>query len=442
MIKIRPYYDRSEKESAELLELYLNIVADVTPFLSKDVLDGIPAAEDTKSDTPRQRKNNASYVALLKKHLTPSELEKLSELEQDALLARRLIMGYSEDLHDFIYEGVTELDDCRANRDNLRELLTLKLTHGKLPEGRDYRLPEDVARAKEAEEVKKTGKTKNKTQKKSEEEKQAEAERKEKKALLMEHVFRYDQFSSHKKIYEYLQKLNIGVCPYCNRQYTTTASSETRRTRPQLDHFKNKSDYPFLALSINNLIPCCGVCNLMKHDDDSAMLYPYDESMGDLYVFETRDKEGKYTSLRTGATRAPEDFDLLLSPRGNPQDEAMKRAAGTKKNLALEQLYQSHKAYITNLYYQRYVHTDLFYDDTIWQFRDLFELNPGQPTDSPEAKAALEKQIAEARESLKRALFLMDYRREAWADRPLTKLTHDISEEIDKLYESPGAVEA
>lgn len=59
------------------------------------------------------------------------------------------------------------------------------------------------------------------------------------------------------------ESLNVLVCPYCNRQYTFTVDS-TLKIRPQFDHFYPKSQYPYLALSFYNLIPCCPVCNHIK----------------------------------------------------------------------------------------------------------------------------------------------------------------------------------
>jgi len=80
---------------------------------------------------------------------------------------------------------------------------------------------------------------------------------------------------------ELCHKLNISICPYCNRQYIFTASkveedgSEKWVARPQLDHFYPKSKYPFLSCSFYNLIPSCPTCNMGKNDNDTETLYPY-----------------------------------------------------------------------------------------------------------------------------------------------------------------------
>lgn len=66
----------------------------------------------------------------------------------------------------------------------------------------------------------------------------AEQEAKE----LVDKVFRYDSFSKRKCAYYILYDINVGVCPYCNRQYTFTLKS--RKIRPQFDHYYPKSIYP------------------------------------------------------------------------------------------------------------------------------------------------------------------------------------------------------
>ncbi|MCH4890664.1 hypothetical protein EZV73_23985 [Acidaminobacter sp. JC074] len=61
--------------------------------------------------------------------------------------------------------------------------------------------------------------------------------------------------------YDYIEALEIITCPYCNRQYLTFFDKFRARRKPDLDHFYSKSDFPFLGISIFNLVPCCKVCN-------------------------------------------------------------------------------------------------------------------------------------------------------------------------------------
>ncbi|WP_353101606.1 hypothetical protein [Myroides odoratus] len=78
---------------------------------------------------------------------------------------------------------------------------------------------------------------------------------------LEEHVFYYKDYNRW-DAYDLAQSLNINVCPYCNRIPTyTIGTSHKKGVRPQFDHFFDKARYPYLSLSIYNLIPCCSICN-------------------------------------------------------------------------------------------------------------------------------------------------------------------------------------
>ena len=74
--------------------------------------------------------------------------------------------------------------------------------------------------------------------------------------------------------------LNIGVCPYCNRNYTSIIEIEPNEEQikkmkylgqkpdkpikyvlPSFDHYFPKTEYPYLSLSLWNLIPTCEYCN-------------------------------------------------------------------------------------------------------------------------------------------------------------------------------------
>lgn len=72
---------------------------------------------------------------------------------------------------------------------------------------------------------------------------------------------------------ELVKKLQISVCPYCNRNYINSNGS---KTPAQFDHFFNKDSYPILALSLYNLIPCCPTCNQWK-GTKSFDISPFDK---------------------------------------------------------------------------------------------------------------------------------------------------------------------
>ncbi len=85
--------------------------------------------------------------------------------------------------------------------------------------------------------------------------------------LLVEKCFDYDTFSKKSGAwgaYQLVQEVGLRICPYCQLHhvnYHMPAGKKTFALRPPLDHFLPKSNYPYLAVSLGNLVPCCGQCN-------------------------------------------------------------------------------------------------------------------------------------------------------------------------------------
>ncbi|MFN8256026.1 MAG: hypothetical protein U0W24_10085 [Bacteroidales bacterium] len=81
-------------------------------------------------------------------------------------------------------------------------------------------------------------------------------------------VFGYDdRFRSNEYRGIWLAKqLNIKSCPYCNAQYTILVEDHTKKSiaKFQFDHFFPKNEYPYLSISLYNLIPSCANCNITK----------------------------------------------------------------------------------------------------------------------------------------------------------------------------------
>lgn len=111
-------------------------------------------------------------------------------------------------------------------------------------------------------------------------------------------IFNYESgVKNLKKIkYDLLQKLNVKVCPYCNRNYTLTLKKAENgvNLRPDFDHFFAKSMYPILALSFYNLIPSCAICNRnLKGSEEFSLkthCHPYLEDFGTNATFQYNPK--------------------------------------------------------------------------------------------------------------------------------------------------------
>jgi hypothetical protein len=135
-------------------------------------------------------------------------------------------------------------------------------------------------------------------------------------------IFDYDKFRDNRTgyyAYHLTGFLQVNVCPYCNRMSIITHEGESGNIRPDLDHWLLQSEFPYLAISLYNLIPSCGPCNggfkkktIFKKSDH---IHPYAEGYEKEYTF-------KYNSvLAPGKIRAETDFTLSIKPEnGIPVD--------------------------------------------------------------------------------------------------------------------------
>jgi 5-methylcytosine-specific restriction endonuclease McrA len=124
-------------------------------------------------------------------------------------------------------------------------------------------------------------------------------------------VFDYDAFAKKRErtykgwsAYRLCQKSKYLLCPYCQQNFAFTIVGENGGSfRPTLDHFFPKAEYPYLALSLYNLVPACQVCNSSLKGSKNFFHFPHlhpfkDEETVEFYLdpldtIEYR-KSGKY----------------------------------------------------------------------------------------------------------------------------------------------------
>lgn len=224
--------------------------------------------------------------------------------------------------------------------------------------------------------------------------------------ILQNKVFKYKEYCERKTLVEILRKIKVSVCPYCNRQYIFTV--EKGRVRAQIDHFYPKSKYPYLAVSLYNMIPCCPICNQSKSSLDTAenpILFPFEEEMGNDVKFELKLKEkGDFAKVLQGVS---DEFIIDINDSRATYDkrELVKRQI---KRLHLEELYDEHRDYVQDILKSHYINTPA-------RIFDLMKKYPKLLTSYDETK---------------NLLYMVDIRQEYWGKRPLAKLTHDIDEQL------------
>ena len=182
------------------------------------------------------------------------------------------------------------------------------------------------------------------------------------------------------------QKLNVSVCPYCNRQYTSTVNG-SKKIRPQFDHFYPKSKYPYLALSFYNLIPCCPTCNHAKGDDEID-LNPYVNGFSEECSFSV-DRIDK-------CLMQDDNWGIIIE-----NSEKYKKDINS---FALSDLYNLHKDYVKELFFRALTYESSYVDDL---------------------KVAY-KRMNLSDEEIERMIWGNYINTDDYGKRPLSKLTHDI----------------
>ena len=221
----------------------------------------------------------------------------------------------------------------------------------------------------------------------------------------------YDSFIKTELGKTLSQKLNVDVCPYCNRSYTYTVVS--KNVRPQYDHFFCKSKYPYLAVSLYNLIPSCAVCNQAKgakdvYDEqkqDVKILYPHEQDFGYDVHFATS-CSGDITYL-LGATK---EFNLKIDSSSAPSKKR-NQVETANQFFSLEDLYNLHKEHVQRTIKLAYMYDSKYVEYLLTTFPNLFR----------------------SKEELEDAIFQTPLRREDWGKQVLAKLDYDMIMEFRRV---------
>lgn len=189
----------------------------------------------------------------------------------------------------------------------------------------------------------------------------------------------YTNFSNRKFGHQWAERLGVTVCPYCNRSYIFTVKKDARngKARPQYDHFFPKSKYPYLAVSMYNLIPSCAVCNSGKSDKDSFQdqkvqyLNPYVEGYGTKTFLQIAPKKKK-DRIR-GCVGLAEEYTVKPKSAPDVDKDAAKRIQDTWDLLKLGPLYEKHSDYIRNILRAKQIYTEEYLDQLMKSFPGAFD---------------------------------------------------------------------
>jgi hypothetical protein len=231
----------------------------------------------------------------------------------------------------------------------------------------------------------------------------------------------YKNFTNAEKkehnAYHLVQSLNLKTCPYCNRSYISFIKNDEKKTRPQLDHFYPKAIYPFLACSFYNLIPSCSACNHMKSDDDS-----YKDEIDGKLVHPYNVKDSDFTfSYTLNDLKITEIFDTNKKDINFEYEESIGISLNTKYSqnneyFQLQEIYQNHKDIVIEL-----ILKEINYPKSY--IKELINNHFG------------------TEEEIYRFIFSNYLENDKLHQRPLSKLTRDIVQELGILYKIELAIQ-
>ncbi len=179
----------------------------------------------------------------------------------------------------------------------------------------------------------------------------------------IENKFNYKDFRKSAKASWFCEKLAVRACLYCNAQFTLAVgkSGNAKKLLFQLDHYHTRRTYPFLSLTMGNLVPCCSSCNIAKSKKDfgsANFFHPYLEDISANFTFRV-DEENILKYL------VEKRDEQLLEPTIHFTD---KRVSNHIKEFSLDHIYNKHTDIIEEL-----VLKFLYYNDSkILELRTAF----------------------------------------------------------------------
>ncbi len=222
----------------------------------------------------------------------------------------------------------------------------------------------------------------------------------------------YSKFRNSVSSKNYIEKVNVKVCPYCNRNYIFNFKKKKKKeATAQLDHFIDKGRYPYLALSMYNLVPSCSVCNQRKSAKDvldEPIYNPYDDNIHNHIKFCS-------SEILSIEDLKAKDLDFFSEERINISIEAKTSDSRIDEHLEtfnIDSLYNNHKDIVSELYKMRVIYSDEYIEELLEQFGGI---------------------VFHDKDELLRLITCGYVDDEDLHKRPLSKLIKDISEELGLL---------
>ena len=229
------------------------------------------------------------------------------------------------------------------------------------------------------------------------------------KSNIIKQFFNYDKSSSKLKLKTssfqpeiskfFQESLELHTCYYCNIDFINTFKKDNKTKNAfTLDHVLEKAQYPFLSLSLHNLLPSCSTCNTKVKD--SKILFEVSPTNKNFDFDETVKFKTFVINLDLKIEKEQDFYIKLIETYSNKYDKYI-------EGLNLNNRYDYHKYKVLEMIKKRRE-----YPDT--RIKELSNLT--------------NKTV----EEVKQDLFGI-YLSKNLHKRPLSKLIKDISEELDLI---------
>lgn len=209
----------------------------------------------------------------------------------------------------------------------------------------------------------------------------------------------YEEFTKTDFSREWPEVIGVDSCPYCNRTYIYTIPHE--KIRPDYDHYFPKSRYPYLCVSMFNLVPSCKQCNQHKGLQFKNVIYPYSEEYGEAGIFKIDLSMLKgITDLLNPSIKLPIKLEI---DKKSPLKNKIKYS---NEKFRIEKLYNMHGDYVRDIIKLHQIYTPDFLENIKSHFPWLTD-------------------------SIIDTLYLTKTRSEDFHKRTLSKFTSDLLKQFD-----------
>lgn len=154
--------------------------------------------------------------------------------------------------------------------------------------------------------------------------------------------------------YVFAMYFGARVCPYCNRQYITTLLTDAAKARAGIDHFKPKSKYPWLALSLYNMVLSCKTCNSSLKKTLDTVWNPYASSIAENFRF-----EGEFNS----------DGDYFINVK---LDKGKVATESYLDRFKIREVMQNHVDVVKEYRQKQLAYSDAYMDSVLQNTQNLF----------------------------------------------------------------------